>query len=334
MERYSVALKKDTWDSFKTQVNEIADTENSYFFETGMEKPSVERFSENGFAQAGMKFVFPARFLTALQSEGHSNLANEILHTRMDDFFNSHTRKESFLNADGKTKTETMPDKVLFREFGKDGKIHAVLSSKYAIFDDKEVINIMETSDYLMNSEEIWGHVSPDRLHLRFISKNKLNISGDDSPLSMAVFVDNSMVGKSSLKIRFGIYRWACTNGCISGLKEFNILKERHMGEKDFTGVLSQALLESEKYEEMLFDKVREMSETSSSIYDMSQEDAIRYIKEKLTVGKKTADKIIELYNGYGGVSKWHLCNAITDYAHGLNIDDRLRFESLSMKVA
>ena len=298
-------LVKGTFEDVKTLVSGIAATENSYIYTRDMEVPSYERFSANGLSQLGVKTHFPPTFISELINEDHGDLVNNIISTRMADYF-KHNKKK---------------DGLLFREFGKDPHIHGVLTDRYSIFDDHEAVNILESSDYLMDdAAEVWYDVSPDQFHTRFISKEKLEIPGDKSPLSMCVFVDNSMVGKSMFKIRFGLYRWACTNGVISDFKEFTIVRERHVG--------------GEK--EMLIDRVKDMSATKSSIYGMTDEDAERYIRDKLVTSKKKAREIIECYNiVYGGFSRWDLCNAITDVAHNTDtLDTRLLFEQRAMKVA
>ncbi len=299
----------------KEQIEREMETENSFFFQ-GERELTVDEFSSNGLSQLGTRTKFPTQFVNQLVMEQEDNLANEIINTQTKDYFG---RRE------GKP--------MLFRQFF--GRTHAVLSEKYNVFDDDEVVKMVEGCDYLTNAEEVWGDISPDHLHLRFISGNKLHIEEDDSPLSMCVFVDNSMCGLSALKVRFGIYRWACTNGMIGGLKEFTLLKERHFGEKDFSIMLNEVFEEVPLYEEMLLNKVKEMANAKSHIYNMTDEDAVSYIKDKLNLGKKQSAEIIELYKStYGGHSKWDLVNAITDYSHKYETLERTRLETLAMKVA
>lgn len=316
-------LAKGSWEDVKSLVGKIAETENSYMYTKDAQLPSHTRFAPNGLSQLGSKTHFPPTFINELIADGHGALADQIMAAKCDDYFLNDRH-----NA------------LLFREFGfghKEPMIHGVLTDRYSVFDDKEVVNILESSDYLMGAGQIWYDVTPDQFHARFISSEKLYIGGDTSPLSMCVFVDNSMVGKSMLKIRFGLYRWACTNGVISDFKEFCILRERHVGtEKDWTRIVAESLIDVKRYEQMLLDKVKDMSITKSAIYDMTEEDAERYIRDKLTTSKKKAREIIECYNTvYGAFSKWDLCNAITEVAHNVEtLDTRLLFEQRAMKVA
>lgn len=318
-------LFKTDWNNVRTRINSIANSENSYRVGKATAFPAIDRFSDNGLSQLGQKMRFPAAFIRELADAGHTDLAEDIIRTRKDDFFLRY--------QDGDTP-------LLFREFKDDDgcdRIHGVLSDKYSVFDDKEVADIIESSDYLMNAAEVWANIDPDHFHSRFISGNKLTINGDPSPLSMCVFVDNSMVGKAMLTIRFGLYRWACTNGMITGLKQFNIVREKHIGaNKYWNDIVASSMENIGEYENMLLDMVRDMSVTHSTIYGMADEDATRYIKDKLATSTKMACKILDFYhNTYGGQTRWDLCNAITDVAHELdNLENRLWFESKAMKVA
>lgn len=318
-------LQKSDWVSIKNQVTDIAKSEKSYRIGKNNDFPDIIQFSENGFSQLGTKFHFPAPFVSKLFTDGHEDLAREIIETKRNDFFNHYAEDD-------------MP--LLFREFKDidgENRIHGVLSDKYSVFDDKEVLNIIENSPYLMNAEEIWQNITPDHFHCRFVSPEKLHIPGDPSPLSMCVFIDNSMVGRSMLTIRFGLYRWACTNGVISGLKSFSLVRERHMGiDKSWEDIVATSLDNTEQYQEMMLTLVNDMAFKRSAIFGMTEEDAIRYIKDKLSTSSKKAAEIIDFYqNTYGGTSKWDLCNAITDVAHSIeNIDNRLFFEQKAMHIA
>lgn len=214
----------------KALVRNIKDTESSYFIRS---MSAVRRhglldlgsYSDYGITSAGAKLNFPVNFMRKYY-ERHPEGCEKVLKDLYTDV--TFGMKEAKEKGDSRKSTS-----LLVRDFG--DRHCAILTDKYSIFDDDEVVDILSENDYLMDSEEFWYSATPERFHARFISKKKLYIDGDSSPLSMAVFVDNSMCGQSSFKIRFGIYRWACTNGMITGLKEFEIVKEAHKGKKDYT---------------------------------------------------------------------------------------------------
>lgn len=279
----------------------------------GNRAPKFEDFSEAGLSSAGTKFGFPARFVTSLFDGGHPDLAQKIINAKVKDYLD-------------------LGQPFLLRKW--DNRIEGVVSNRYGIFDDKEVVDILSKSPYLQNSEEIWFNETPFYFHTRFISPNHLRLDGDDSDLSMAVFVDNSMAGNGSFRVRFGLYRWACTNGCISGLKSFEIVKQIHKSGVQFARDLNAALVEVPRYEEMLMDMAKKMSTTRSSIYGMTEEQALAYISKRLLASDKISKDVLEKYNSYGGRTKWDLVNAITDKAHDLSDMERVRFETLALRVA
>lgn len=322
-------LKTKDFTGVKNLVRGIKNTENSYFVRS---MSAVRRhgllnlgnYSDYGVASAGVKLGFPVNFMTKYY-ERHPDGCERVFKDLYTDVTSS--MKEAKEKGDSRKSTS-----LLVRDFG--DKHCAILTDKYSIFDDDEVVDILSENDYLMDSEEFWYSATPERFHARFISKKKLYIDGDSSPLSMAVFVDNSMCGQSSFKIRFGIYRWACTNGMITGLKEFEIVKEAHKGKKDYVKIVASALSEAEQYEAMLLDMVQEAANTKSKIYDLDEEQALAYIQKKLNVGKNASCIILDNYRSYGGNTKWDLTNAITDYAHAVDLTERIRLENTALKVA
>ena len=273
--------------------------------------PQYEDFGVYGLSSAGSKVGFPAQFVDKLAHTGHEDLANKIIRTTFKDY--------------------NKP--LLLRSW--DGKIEGCLTNKYGIFDDMEVMDILSTSDYLRNAEEIWVKEDPSMFHARFISPNHLEIPGDSSPLSIAVFVNNSMIGMGSFKVSFGLYRWACTNGMIFGLKSFEIIKQVHKGRAQFGRDLAAILTDIPQYEDALIAMAGNMSRRHSSLVNMDEEQAVTYLGQKLATSQKVARGVYDKFKTeYDGVSQWGLANAITDKAHDLSDAERLRFETIAMKVA
>ena len=325
-------VKTNNFSEIKNKVTAIKQTENSYLVKNMNSAKrrnllDVAKYSGYGLSAAGVRLGFPASFVGKYGLK-HPDGAKKILTDCYEDFFeklSSSERQDD--KVDGRKSTA-----LFVRDF--DDVHCGILTDKYSVFDDDEVVDILSKNKYLMNAEEFWYNVSPERFHARFVSSNKLSVDGDPSPLSMAVFVDNSMCGASSFRIRFGIYRWACTNGMISGLKEFEIAKEMHKGEKDYVSIVAKALENAETYEALLLDMVENAIATKSAIYELTEDQAMAYIQKKLNVGKKASEQILENYYSYGGESKWHLVNAITDYAHMDNLDTRIQLEEKAFKVA
>lgn len=315
----------------KNAVNSLMATEDSVYIKDRVEFEAnkvhltdIASYSGYGFSSCGQRIGFPANFLAKHAIKGHEDTVAQIMTDCYNDFFDKAEQAKD--NRSSKS--------LLIRSF--DGQIAGVLSDKYSIFDDNEVVELLEGNDYLMSAEEIWYVSSAEHFHARFISKDTLDFDGDDSPLHFCVFVDNSMVGDSSLRVRFGLYRSACTNGMIWDFKQFEIVKECHKGAKEYATILADALSKCAEYEETLKKAVEEMAMTKSNIYAMEDEKALSFLRDNLNIGKKACGKILDFYkNTYGGESKWDLANAITEYAHEAeSISERVRLERLATKVA
>ena len=320
----------ERFNDIAEKVSAIADTEVTYLMNTKTDYErlreslsDVSHYSGYGLFSAGSRLGFPASFV-AKHYKKHPETTAKVIKDCYDDFFAKAENPVNKRQATG----------LMARTF--EGVVCGVLTDKYSIFDDKEVVDILKSNSYLMDAEEFWYDISPEHFHTRFVSKDVLDFDGDDSPLHFCVFVDNSMVGESSLRVRFGLYRSACTNGCIFGFKEFEIVREMHKGTKEYEKILAEALEKCDEYEETLKKAVAEMSITKSSIYSLPDAVALSYLHDKLAIDRKACAKIYEIYNeSYNGESKWDLCNAITEYAHDVgNISERIRLERLATQVA
>ena len=295
-----VLRKTENFAAIKGKVAAIMNTENSYYVSSMNSVKrrhllDLDKYSTYGLSSAGAKIGFPPQFL-GKYGENHPDGAKKILTDLYGDIIAKMTDEKNTRGA----------KKLFVRDFY--DKHCALLTDRYSVFDDNEIIDILQQNEYLMNAEEFWYSVSPERFHARFVSKNKLYIDGDPSPLSMCVFVDNSMCGMSSFRIRFGIYRWACTNGMISGLKEFEIVREMHKGEKEYVQIVAKALEEVPKYEQMLLDMVKDASMTEASIYELDDDKAKAYLQKKLLIRQKAADEILTTFRVvYGGKPRWDL---------------------------
>lgn len=120
------------------------------------------------------------------------------------------------------------PEKEAFVRTTND-RIHGILSSKYSVFDDHEVLDIAEGilgpyDEYTVKNY----HISPEYMKLRIVSRNKININGRD--LSFGFDLKNSRVGKSSLETSILIFDWVCSNGMIFGGGQGTFFRKRHVG--------------------------------------------------------------------------------------------------------
>lgn len=324
--------KYNEFDVIEEKIKREIASEKHYYLKKSSDWSNInlDRMSNYSIDQFATKFDYQPKWLKRWNDKGgeYHDTANEVLRLAIEDtVYKEKLRKRR--DDDGKE----VEEKYLIREF--DDKIYCCLSDRYSIFDDDEILEIIKGTRLIDESSEFWGSVAPQRLHLRFVDKEQFFVGTDKSPLSFCTFIDNSMCGDSSLRVRFGIYRSACTNGMIFGYKSFDVVRECHKGEKEYSQIVASALESKDDYKKLFKEEIKKMQEQNSSIFNMTDEEAAEYIKNKLTVSKKVANNIIDIYhNTYGGISKWDMVNAITEVAHSFNINERLMFEQKSLLVA
>lgn len=313
-------LKIGSFNEVQELVAGIKATNEDRYFKMGDDVTPLlnpNHYTNYGLQSAGNRLGFPARFLMKHAGLGHEETCSQIIGNCISDFFKKNDQKAQ----------------LLVRDFA--GKHCGILTEHYSIFDDDTICDILSGNDYLMDAESVWYSCTAERFHARFVSKKKWFMTHEKSPLSIAVFVDNSMVGQSSFRIRFGMYRHACTNGLIFGLNDFVIVREFHKGKKDYQQIVANALADIGDYENIMFEIVEDAIQKESSIYGMKVEQAALYLSKKLNISSKKANSIVESYKTtYGGHSKWDLVNAITDVAHDASVQERIMLEERALMVA
>lgn len=305
-----------TFSDIEKRVTEIQKTENSYLVNcpSGI-STDVERYSEYGLNALGKTVGFPYEFLRRV-NETNPALAQTVIGDRLNNYFAN----------DGNS--------FFAREFL--GKISGCVSNRYAYFDDHQVIEIIGNSQ-LANLEYSHAMVTPERLHLRAIDANApFTIEGDESPLYFCYFIDNSMVGIASFKVQLGIYRKVCTNGMIMPIKEFVVCKQIHRGFRDISAEFNETVAFLDDKRNEIKNIVTDLSTAEAKIFSMNEEYRLSYLGRALTMSKKEATKVMELFsNTYGGKTKWDMVNAISEFARDTNnIDRREHLEKLALKVA
>ena len=322
----SVNTKTINFSEGQERVHAITDTENTFKVEQPIFNVcDMDNYSDFGLKSLGKTVGFPADFIRTLAETGSKPLGNRVILDRTTNYFKS-----------GKAP-------FYAREFG--GKICGVVSDRYAYFDDNEVCDIIGGSP-LANLGYQYAGISPERLHLRAIDKeNPFKVEGDDSNLFLMFFVDNSMVGQASFKVRIGVYRQVCSNGMIIPMKSFVLCKAVHRGNKDIVAEFNQSVeFFKEKRDEIqsiLSDKAKELSSIEELRAKFNEDYVKAYIHKHLNTNKSETEKVIVLFDAYtiecGRPSKWAFINAVTQFARDLpesQLERRLYLESRAMQAA
>lgn len=322
----SVNTKTINFSEVQERVHAITDTENTFKVEQPIFNVcDMDNYSDFGLKSLGKTVGFPADFIRTLAETGSKPLGNRVILDRTTNYF----------------KNGKAPFYV--REFG--GQICGVVSDRYAYFDDDEVCDIIGGSP-LADLGYQYAGISPERLHLRAIDKeNPFKVEGDDSNLFLMFFVDNSMVGQASFKVRIGVYRQVCSNGMIIPMKSFTLCKAVHRGNKDIAAEFNQSVeFFKEKRDEIqsiLSDKAKELSSIEELRAKFNEDYVKTYVAKQLNTNKSETEKVIVLFDAYtiecGRPSKWAFINAVTQFARDLpesQLERRLYLESRAMQAA
>lgn len=311
--------KKSTigFNEVRARVMEIAETEKTEIV-TPLTQENVVRFegfTEYGFNALGKVVGFPAPFVLEV-AKTNEPLALDIVRDRVKNYFES--GKKPFYTRDFL------------------GKTAGVVSQRYAYFDDKQVVDILDGSP-LASMDFQNPIITPERFHLRALDKNSVfTLNGDDSALFFAYFIDNSMVGQSSFRVQMGVYRVACTNGLILPVNEFSLCRQVHLGKRDIAAEFNESIAFLAEKKDTLRDLLSNMSTEKAAIESVHEEFRQAYLQKKLNISQKEADKVLELYSTtYAGGTRWNMANAITEFARDINdINRRESIERLAFRAA
>lgn len=209
------------------------------------------------------------------------------------------------------------------------GSINALLSERYTAFDNNEVMESIV--DVLTRQTDNAGKyivknysVSPSMLNLRIISKDKININGDD--LSFGFDIKNSNIGKSSVEISIIIFRWICTNGMIMGGGKAYVMKQRHVSVSREQLVSNFVELLSKMPEITMQIKTMIEKSMGTKLNSSEMQRIVDMLKVKGVIAGAANRLIDSIEPEYSG-TLWGAVNAVTKLSQQYSINTRLTME-------
>lgn len=182
-------------------------------------------FSNNGLSGLCTQLDIPTAYIRKCLVEGMQYHAAEEMNMWLDRMTNP--KKEILLRTT-------------------DHRVHGVLSDRYSVFDDHEVLEIAENilGDYDVYTVKNY-FLDPEYMKVRIVSRDKIDIGG--RPLSFGFDIRNSRVGRSSIELNVIIFDHICSNGMIMGGGQGLYYQRRHVGINrtifmtEFTNMLNSA---------------------------------------------------------------------------------------------
>ena len=280
---------------------------------TGMD---VENMPATGWAlsQLSTKLGMPSGYAEQCINKGHPDLAAENVNT--------------WLMEQNGSKRKKSTD-YLIRSY--DGRIDGILSSGYAAFDTTQILNTIKKTIDVKNYHVVGSYISDERMHVRLIRDDLLDVDGED--LYPGIFIDSSDVGRTALRVSFGIWKKVCTNGlCISKVGGI-LYHQRHLGVTE--GEVESRLTNNIKLVPNLIEKSETIIKAARGekidlndpkMFEKMINDIRRLSKNK--VSEADAEKIIDLAKVRYGMTRWGIVNSMTEIAQKYELDDRILIEN------
>lgn len=218
---------------------------------------------------------------------------------------------------------------ILFRSYGHS--IRGILSNRYSVLDNRELLSNLLESNILRGFDIKSAYMDMDRLHMRVVDSQMIKIDGED--LFAGIQIDNSDVGKSSLSVKYLIYKQVCSNGLILPRGEGVLFRQKHIGisAEEFRDGLKHSL-------DVLPDlvaKTKDIVNTNRQI-KLTQEEldvALEKIKRDTFISEDNIETVKKLTTDRYGLNNWGLINSITQISQEYSLDRRLELEKYASKL-
>lgn len=268
-------------------------------------------FTPHSLGQLCSRLGIPVKYITKCIESGNPYLAAENINDWLEDY-----HKDVFVR-------------------GYDESVRGILSSRYAVMDAPDVIDVFH--DNLKGYEVRGITVTPERLHMRVTQKETMKVKGED--LFAGVTLDSSDVGRSTLTVRFFVYKQICTNGMCISESMGNIYVQRHVGltKDEFNSELKEGVAKIPVLVDTVTSLIKTANKDKSVEYnkwnDAEQERFNSRIKALTRLSEKDIANVINLMYGNYAPTQWGLINAITEQAQNYTLERRLELENVAGSI-
>lgn len=222
---------------------------------------------------------------------------------------------------------------LFIREY--NGKIRGVLSDRYMTLDTPDIMDVIsdvvDSSDYSTKGY----FLSPERFHARIVQNTMMKIGGED--LFAGIQIDSSDVGRSTLLVRFMIFKQVCTNGLCLSRGSGVLFEQRHIGISidDFRSEFKESMSRIPILMENAIDFIEEARQTDDkySVHRFSEsqmKDFVDRVKLKTKLSDESIVKVINFMQEKYSPTRWGLINSITEVAQDFTLDRRVELEKIA----
>lgn len=218
------------------------------------------------------------------------------------------------------------------KKAGGHGVIRAVLSDRYSILDNKDVmVALHEVIKELPDAELLQSNLNDRITNIRIAfpeltAEFGKTVTGEKDLIKVGVDIDNSEVGVSSLRVIPVTYRLVCTNGMRAWVKDGDLFEQRHihLTSDELYMRMSGAIVNAIKAGDGLVKTMRQ----AKGIKVASPLDIIKEIAQKEEYSKKLTDILINNFMVEPDNTLYGVTNAFTRTARDIeNTERRLNLE-------
>lgn len=228
-----------------------------------------------------------------------------------------------------------------------DSQIRGVLTPKYRAFDTDELLDVFSSAfskyqPFERDSVVVRGYYQGlDLFHMRFTTSEAVKCLRDKD-IHLGMQLTSSDVGRSSIRLRFFVFKRICTNGlCLHFLDEY-LYDQRHIGvsKDDVHNGLIEAFYSFPHLIDQATDIIMRGSKASiaeSGVLVKSESEAAKkqrdHMKRYLTVGDEDMDALARITVEKYEPTVWGYVNAITEYSQRYEVGRRLELEDKAGKL-
>ena len=229
---------------------------------------------------------------------------------------------------------EKFGGKYLLRYYGMEGSkepmVRAMLTEKYKAFDAFDIMKVVNSNTDIHKNYSVRNWlINPERLHVRLVSDERLNVESDED-LFMGVNLDSSDVGRSSLRLSIIVFKQVCTNGLVLPQSISKVYRQIHFGagadrfEENVIVALNAVSQIKEIAEEVIT-----KAGSKKLPFDIEDEEQVERFRVSHKVSKDAMSLILQgmKEEKYGEPSVWSLINVMTEVAQDYTLDTRIDIE-------
>ena len=311
-------IQKDCSDYYITGANDNnfrIDDEAGVTYMTDDGEVRSKRITKYALGQLCNKIGVPSQYIRKCINTGRLDLAQENISSWISDY-----------NRD-----------LFIREHG--NKIRGVLTQRFSTFDTPEILEVID--DTISSSFDIKGYyLSPERFHLRMIDNSERLLP--DSDLFAGVTIDSSDVGRSTLSVKYFVYKQVCSNGLCIPQSSGTIFQQKHIGitVDDFKLELKKNIELIPEINARVASMINESMNSGKIDFDSDTEidSIIKMLRRNMRMSEEQSRKVIDLFRyrvreaedfRYDN-NNWGFINAITEFSKDTTLERRIELERLA----